>query len=207
MPKIEVNGEIFIAAWPKESDKIIIAVAKKYKRGKIIRWQIAEAERALNGVLDVPLKKIICRYKFLKNKARIYAKRRRKKANGQTSVNGYHLFKRRLSLQHDAGYKSKKTNWQLKDEILLLHLTEKYTINKRIKWKLLINDKRAKKLPKNVRLLSSTYNRLINQDAHRKSALEWKKKNRQRFNETVQRRLKEKRQLIRQFLWDKIGVK
>jgi hypothetical protein len=206
MPKVKVNGEIFLAAWPKESDKIIIAVAKAYKRGKLIQWQLAESEGALNGVLNVPIKKIRCRYNFLRDKIKIYAKRRLQKQI--TRVSSYHNFKRRLTLQYAAGYNSKRTKWLLKDEILLLCLAKKYTINNRIKWKLLVNDKKVKKLPtNNIKSLSHTYNRFINLDVHRKSALKWKKKNRQRFNETVQKRLKNKRQLIRQFLWNKIGIR
>jgi hypothetical protein len=205
MPKVKVNGETFLASWPKDGDKILRAVAKKYKRGKTIRWLLAESEGALNGVLNVSIKKIRHRYSFLKFKRKIYAKRRKQ---GQESVDNSHYTKKRMTLQQAAGYKSNRIQWLLEDETLLYHLTGKYTVNKRIKWKLLVNDKEAKKLPSNnIKLLSSTYNRFINQSAHRKSALKWKKKNRQRFNETVKKRLKKKRRLIRQFLWKKIGVR
>lgn len=205
MPKVEVNGQVFTAHWPKEGDRIIRAVAKKYKIGKTIRWQLAESQGALSGVLNVPLKKIMKRFRFLKNKRKIYAKRRLQK---QPTVDGFISFKRRMTLQQPAGYKSNRIQWSLSHEVLLYHLTGKYTINGRIKWKLLINDVKAKKLPtNNIRRLSSAYSRLINQDQRRKSALKWKKKNRQRFNQAVQKRLKKKRTLIRKFLWNKIGTR
>jgi len=205
MPIVEVNGQIFTAHWPKEGDRIIRAVAKKYKIGKTIRWQLAEADGALSGVLNVPLKKIMKRFRFLKNKRKIYAKRRKHK---QPTVISTAHEKRRMALQYDAGYKSNKNHWSLSQQVLLYHLTGKYTVSGRIKWKLLVNDKKAKKLPTvNIRLLSAAYCRFVNTDARRKSALNWKKKNRKRFNQNTQERVKKKRRLIRQFLWNKIGTR
>lgn len=205
MPKVYVDGKLFLAHWPKAGDRIIRAAAKKYKQGKTIRWQRAEAEGAFKGVLNVPLKKIMKRYRFLKNKRKIYAKRRRV---GQPIVDSSEYMKRRLAIAGDAGYKSNRIEWLLKDIILLLRLVEGYKVNGRIKWKLLEKDKRIKDFPvRTARSLAGVYHRVMHEDAHRKNALSWKRKNRDRFNKTVGKRWKKKRKLIREFLWDKIGVR
>lgn len=156
MPKIVIDGNTYFLRWTKEENEQILRIAKKYrkysapfKRGyrtttHRVDWKRAEADGALKGLPDIPIKHYSQRLStlrkrnanpktFLKEKREYQRKRGRvksKNSNGRLAV--WNKLTAPTKRKHGVDVKQV---WREEQKKLLLEIVGDYT-DYRIDWKL-----------------------------------------------------------------------
>jgi hypothetical protein len=224
MPKFKIKNKVFLLRWLPEWDLKVVDAAKRFRRGELIDWKMAEACGALKGIpINLTLRILSQRLSYLmrckynddfKKVHNIQCKEYNRTHVLKSIMNREEVFRSlpyevKLKYNHKTRHNQEWTPERVK---LLGVLTEKHRRGNCIDWDALLRDRASRKLPQysKSRLRSYYWSTMVHKrpdviKQRRKDALEYKRKNIGKYRATNTKRYNVIRKVINDMMLQKLS--
>jgi len=206
MPVVKHNGRKFILKWLPEWDKEVMRIVKKYRKpNSCVDWKRARAEGALNKI-PMPFEAIRVRpNRLAKYKDPSWRKEDLERVKLLYTKHNYKKEKARSAIIKEIPNNIVRSKWSKEQLRTLKSLVKEHRTGKLTDWATVLKDPRTIGFPQRNPLTLSRFITAMN-NKYEKKVYPVDREKRAQYNKRHRQKQKEKRALIREFLYKKIEL-